>query len=175
MSAARRLLPSRADAEDAVQETFVRALAAFPKIIEPQAAWLHTVLRNIAIDRLRRTQLESQYAQSATQPEGFSPGGSSSQRPLEALMEARSNCEAALRHLLARASGPMKLRRFCSPMCSNLTAMKSPASLARTKPPPVNFCIEREHERTAPTQPRMPMTITSHCAGARSRAANRPY
>jgi len=90
MNAARRLLPSRADAEDAVQDTYVRALAS--KILEPQAAWLHTVLRNIAIDRLRRKQLESQHAQGASPPEGS----------LQVLMEARSECEAALRHLLER-------------------------------------------------------------------------
>ena len=102
LSAARRLLPSRADAEDAVQDTFLRALAAFPNILEPQAAWLHTVLRNIAIDRLRRKQLESQYAQGASQPERSMPEGASPERSLEVLMEARSDCEAALRHLLER-------------------------------------------------------------------------
>jgi RNA polymerase sigma-70 factor (ECF subfamily) len=97
LSAARRLLPSRADAEDAVQDTFVRALASFPNLLEPQAAWLHTVLRNIAIDRLRRKQLESEHAQAASPPAGSSPDAS-----LEVLMDARSDCEAALRHLLKR-------------------------------------------------------------------------
>ena len=97
LSAARRLLPSRADAEDAVQDTFVRALTSFPNLLEPQAAWLHTVLRNIAIDRLRRKQLESEHSQDALPPEV-----SSSEASLEVLLEARSECEAALRHLLER-------------------------------------------------------------------------
>jgi RNA polymerase sigma-70 factor (ECF subfamily) len=92
MSAARRLLASRADAEDAVQDTYVRALAAFPDWLGPQPAWLYTVLRNIAIDRLRRKQLESEHADAGLPPEGWS----------EPLMEVRSECEAALRHLLSR-------------------------------------------------------------------------
>jgi RNA polymerase sigma-70 factor (ECF subfamily) len=94
MIAARRLLASRADAEDAVQDTYVRALAASPDWLGSQPAWLYTVLRNIAIDRLRRQQLESEHADAGLPPEGAS----------EALMEARSDCEAALRHLLSRVS-----------------------------------------------------------------------
>jgi RNA polymerase sigma-70 factor (ECF subfamily) len=94
LSAARRLLASRADAEDAVQDTYLRALVASPDWLGSQPAWLHTVLRNIAIDRLRHKQLESEHADAELPPEGAS----------ELLIEARSECEAALRHLLSRAS-----------------------------------------------------------------------
>src|SRR5713226_6309391 len=94
MSAARRLLTSRADAEEAVQDTYVRALETFPDSLEPQPAWLYTVLRNISIDRLRRKQLESEHAGAGLPPEGSS----------EPIMEVRSECEAALRHLLSRVS-----------------------------------------------------------------------
>jgi len=94
MSAARRLLASPADAEDAVQDTYVRALAAFPDWPAPQPAWLYTVLRNIALDRLRRKQLEAEHADTGLPPEGSS----------EPLIEVRSECEAALRHLLSRVS-----------------------------------------------------------------------
>jgi RNA polymerase sigma factor (sigma-70 family) len=92
LSAARRLLRSSADAEDAVQDTYVRALTAFRNAVDPTAAWLHTVLRNIAIDRLRRKQLESEHAEIESLRESS----------LEFLLEARSECEAALRHLLQR-------------------------------------------------------------------------
>jgi RNA polymerase sigma factor (sigma-70 family) len=94
ISAARRLLVSHADAEDAVQETYVRALAEFPSGLGSQPAWLYTVLRNVAIDRLRRKQLESEHANAGLPPEGSS----------ENLLEIRSDCEAALRHLLSRVS-----------------------------------------------------------------------
>jgi RNA polymerase sigma factor (sigma-70 family) len=92
MSAARRLLPSRADAEDAVQDTYVRALAASPKVGELRPGWLHTVLRNIAIDQLRRRKLESEHAQDGSLPD----------QSMESLLEAETECQAALRHLLDR-------------------------------------------------------------------------
>jgi RNA polymerase sigma factor (sigma-70 family) len=94
VSAARRLLISRADAEDAVQDTYVRALEAFPRWVRPQPAWLYTVLRNTSIDRLRRRQLESEHAHAELPPE----------EPSKPLMELKSECEAALRHLLSRVS-----------------------------------------------------------------------
>jgi RNA polymerase sigma factor (sigma-70 family) len=94
INTARRLLVSRADAEDAVQDTYVRALVAFPDRAELQSAWLHTVLRNIAIDRLRRIQLESKHAEVFSPPE----------RSLESALEIQSECEAALRHLLSQIS-----------------------------------------------------------------------
>jgi RNA polymerase sigma factor (sigma-70 family) len=94
VSVARRLLVTRADAEDAVQDTYVRALEACPDWLGTQPAWLHTVLRNVAIDRLRRKQLESEHA-GVDLP---------LQESSESLTEARSECEAALRHLLSRVS-----------------------------------------------------------------------
>lgn len=94
ISVARRLLASRTDAEDAVQDTYVRVLASYPDRLGAQPAWLQTVLRNIAIDRLRRKQLEAEHADNVLPPE----------ESLESLMEIRSECEAALRHLLERVS-----------------------------------------------------------------------
>jgi RNA polymerase sigma factor (sigma-70 family) len=93
MRIAQRFLTSRADAEDAVQDTYVRALASFPDRQEAQPAWLHTVLRNIAIDLLRSKRLESE-------PETELPAEDS----LESLMEIRSECQAALRLLLSHVS-----------------------------------------------------------------------
>jgi RNA polymerase sigma factor (sigma-70 family) len=94
MRIAKRFLASRADAEDAVQDTYVRALASFPDQRDAQPAWLRTVLRNIAIDRLRRKRLESEHADTELPAE----------ESLESLMEIRSECEAALRLLLSYVS-----------------------------------------------------------------------
>jgi RNA polymerase sigma-70 factor, ECF subfamily len=59
---ARRLVPDRADAEDLVQETYLRAWQAWtagrpPRRVEP---WLATICLNLARDRARRaaTRLE---------------------------------------------------------------------------------------------------------------------
>ena len=54
--AATRLL-GPADAEDAVQDAYVRALEADPLTLHSAQAWMLTVVRNLAIDRLRRRQL----------------------------------------------------------------------------------------------------------------------
>eukprot|EP01034_Spumella_vulgaris_P003069 gene3069-3958_t len=51
--AATRLL-GPADAEDAVQDAYVRALEAQAPALNAAQAWLLTVVRNLAIDRLRR-------------------------------------------------------------------------------------------------------------------------
>jgi RNA polymerase sigma-70 factor (ECF subfamily) len=93
VSAARRLLPSRADAEDAVQDAYVRALTALDGA-PPEPAWMYTVLRNIAIDRLRRQRFEAEHAEAEPAP-GRSP---------EEQLRLRADCEAALRHLLGRTS-----------------------------------------------------------------------
>jgi RNA polymerase sigma-70 factor (ECF subfamily) len=53
-----RMLGSRADAEDVVQETYVRWHQAAPHGIESLEAWLVTTSTRLAIDRLRRLKTE---------------------------------------------------------------------------------------------------------------------
>jgi RNA polymerase sigma factor (sigma-70 family) len=93
VTAARRLLDSRADAEDAVQDTYVRAFDTFSDWRAPEPAWAYVVLRNIAIDRLRRLRMELLHADAGL-----------AERSSDAPAEARSECEAAIRHLLSRVS-----------------------------------------------------------------------
>jgi RNA polymerase sigma-70 factor (ECF subfamily) len=94
MNFAYRLLASRADAEDAVQDTYLRAMSVFSDSAAAQPAWLYTVLRNIAIDRLPRQQFEA-----GNVTEEVASHGST-----EAPIEVGSECEAALRHLLRAVS-----------------------------------------------------------------------
>lgn len=58
--AATRLL-GPADAEDAVQDAYVRALEANALELNAAQAWLLTVMRNLAIDRLRRRHWMQQW------------------------------------------------------------------------------------------------------------------
>ena len=53
-----RMLGSRADAEDIVQETYVRWHQTAPGSIENPEAWLVTTATRLAIDRLRRLKTE---------------------------------------------------------------------------------------------------------------------
>jgi RNA polymerase sigma-70 factor (ECF subfamily) len=70
---ARRLVPSRADAEDLVQETYLRAWQAWtagrpPRRVEP---WLATICLNLGRDRARRaaTRLEAAAEDLADHPD----------------------------------------------------------------------------------------------------------
>jgi RNA polymerase sigma-70 factor (ECF subfamily) len=71
---ARRLVPDRADAEDLVQETYLRAWQAWtagrpPRRVEP---WLATICLNLGRDRARRaaTRLEVTANTLADHPDG---------------------------------------------------------------------------------------------------------
>ena len=58
--AAARLL-GMADAEDTVQDAYVRALEAQPQALKAAQAWMLTVARNLAVERLRRRQWMQQW------------------------------------------------------------------------------------------------------------------
>lgn len=64
-AAARLLGP--ADAEDAVQDAYVRALEADTLVPNSAQAWLLTVVRNLAIDRLRRRNWMQQWVSESMQ------------------------------------------------------------------------------------------------------------
>lgn len=64
-AAARLLGPI--DAEDAVQDAYVRALEANAPALNAAQAWLLTVVRNLAIDRLRRRQWMAHWLAEAAQ------------------------------------------------------------------------------------------------------------
>lgn len=53
-----RLLGDPHGAQDAVQEAFVRLLAADPAVVDPRLpAWLYAVCRNLCLDRRRREKV----------------------------------------------------------------------------------------------------------------------
>ena len=66
LRAATRLL-GPAEAEDAVQDAYVRALEAQAPALNAAQAWLLTVVGNLAIDRLRRRQWMAQWLTEARQ------------------------------------------------------------------------------------------------------------
>lgn len=68
-SLAYRLLGSAADAEDAVQDTFLRWQAADRERVEVPEAWLTKVVTNVCLDRLRSAQARHERAAGAWLPE----------------------------------------------------------------------------------------------------------
>ncbi|NEB82813.1 sigma-70 family RNA polymerase sigma factor [Streptomyces anulatus] len=73
-SLAYRLLGSAADAEDAVQDTFLRWQAADRERIEVPEAWLTKVATNLCLDRLRSAQARHERSAGAWLPEPLLDG-----------------------------------------------------------------------------------------------------
>ncbi|MFH9728205.1 sigma-70 family RNA polymerase sigma factor [Streptomyces sp. NPDC017254] len=73
-SLAYRLLGSAADAEDAVQDTFLRWQAADRARVEVPEAWLTKVVTNLCLDRLRSAQARHERASGAWLPEPLLEG-----------------------------------------------------------------------------------------------------
>ncbi|GAA0242263.1 sigma-70 family RNA polymerase sigma factor [Saccharothrix mutabilis subsp. mutabilis] len=73
-SLAYRLLGSAADAEDVVQDAFLRWQAADRERIEVPEAWLTKVVTNLALDRLRSARARHERAVGAWMPEPLLDG-----------------------------------------------------------------------------------------------------
>ncbi|MET7401486.1 sigma-70 family RNA polymerase sigma factor [Dactylosporangium sp. NPDC005572] len=73
-SLAYRLLGSAADAEDAVQDTFLRWHAADPRHVQVPEAWLTKVVTNLSLDRLRSAQARRERAAGDWLPEPLLDG-----------------------------------------------------------------------------------------------------
>ncbi|MDV3130124.1 sigma-70 family RNA polymerase sigma factor [Mycobacterium sp. 21AC1] len=73
-SLAYRLLGSAADAEDTVQDAFLRWQAADREYIEVPEAWLTKIVTNLALDRLRSARVRHERASGAWMPEPLLAG-----------------------------------------------------------------------------------------------------
>jgi RNA polymerase sigma-70 factor (ECF subfamily) len=73
-SLAYRLLGSAADAEDVVQDAFLRWQAADRDLIEVPEAWLTKVVTNLALDRLRSARVRRERAVGSWLPEPLLDG-----------------------------------------------------------------------------------------------------
>lgn len=73
-SLAYRLLGSAADAEDTVQDAFLRWQAADQEYVEVPEAWLTKIVTNLALDRLRSAQARRERAVGAWMPEPLLDG-----------------------------------------------------------------------------------------------------
>jgi RNA polymerase sigma-70 factor (ECF subfamily) len=99
-----RIVGSAADAEDVVQDCFLKWQAADRAALATPAAWLTTVVRHQSIDRLRRRAREMQAAHAAMELVPAAPPP----LPDDALLR-RADVGAALARLLARLSPSERL------------------------------------------------------------------
>ena len=100
LAVARRLLRTEADAEDTVQDAYLRATGARPHAPESMQAWLNTVVHNLAIDQLRRERLQRTYLESCARERVL--GLDEAEPSLEQTIAMREECIAALAKLLRR-------------------------------------------------------------------------
>jgi RNA polymerase sigma-70 factor (ECF subfamily) len=99
-----RIVGSAADAEDVVQDCFLKWQAADRAALATPAAWLTTVVRHQSIDRLRRRARETQAAHAAMELVPAAPPP----LPDDTLLR-RADVGAALARLLARLSPSERL------------------------------------------------------------------
>jgi RNA polymerase sigma-70 factor (ECF subfamily) len=97
MDTARSLLGTPAEAEDVVQEAYLRSHQASKQPVESPDAWLLTVVRHLAVDRLRRRRLEREWLQADLA--AASDAGTPSAEQVAAL---NAQCETALWQLARR-------------------------------------------------------------------------
>jgi RNA polymerase sigma factor (sigma-70 family) len=102
LAVARRLLRTEADAEDAVQDAYLRAAGSRSHSPDSMQAWLHMVVRNLAIDQLRRERLKRAYLETATPPELLA--GVDVESSAEHAVAMKDECVAALYDLHRRVS-----------------------------------------------------------------------
>jgi RNA polymerase sigma-70 factor (ECF subfamily) len=92
---ARQFVPSRADAEDVVQDAFVRFWRARASVVEP-AAYLYACVKRCALDSLRSRRRQVQRDERAARPETEAMFAHAAEQD-----ERRAAIETALRELPA--------------------------------------------------------------------------
>ena len=94
---ARHIVGTRADADDVVQDAFVRALDGLGDAIRSPGAWMTTTVRHLAFDHLRHRSVVRQFA---ALDEAGGPGDGRHDVPVEDALGQRLEAAAALRTIV---------------------------------------------------------------------------
>jgi len=98
---ARSLLGSRWEAEEVVHDCYLRAQEHSPGSLRSEEAWLVTLVRNLAVDRLRRRRLEQEHLCNAAETAAVDVGSPIS---AEQAADLARSAERALRSLAQSAT-----------------------------------------------------------------------
>ncbi|MDX2111518.1 MAG: RNA polymerase sigma factor [Verrucomicrobiota bacterium] len=122
---AMKITQSRALAEDAVQEAFLRLHVSTTTVREPRP-WLYRTVHNLAITQIRSTARES-----ALEPEVDGSGHLSDEAPAPAVLEHAENVQMAHRFLneMTGIEGEMVRHKFVGELSYKQIAEKTGKSI----------------------------------------------
>lgn len=151
-----RMLGSRQDAEDAVQEAFLRWYRTDTAEIRSAEAWLMTVLSRICVDRLRKTAAEREVYVGPWLPE---PLVSEEASPLKAA-ELASDLSTALLVVLEKLS-PEERAAFLMHDVFDCSYSDIAATLGKSETA-CRQIVHRARQRVRRDRPRFEVSQTAH-------------
>lgn len=152
-----RMLGIRADAEDVLQDAWLRWSAVDKCTLQSAEAWLVTVVTRLAIDRLRAAKAEREAYTGWWLPE---PIVEVDERTPESLVEMASSLSVAFLHLLERL-GPEERAAFLLKQVFDYDYDEIAAMLDKTEPA-VRQMVHRAGERVRRERPRFEVTREAH-------------
>lgn len=152
-----RMLGVRADAEDVVQDAWLRWNAADPSMLQSAEAWLVTVVTRIAIDRLRAAKVEREAYVGWWLPE---PIVAMDESTPEGTAELASDVSVAFLHLLERLA-PEERAAFLLRQVFDYDYGEIAAILGKTEAA-VRQVVHRATQRVRRERPRFAVPAEAH-------------
>lgn len=152
-----RMLGVRADAEDVLQDAWLRWQAADHAVLQSSEAWLVTVTTRLAIDRLRAAKAEREAYVGWWLPE---PIVEVEERTPETAAELASDLSVAFLHLLERLA-PEERAAFLLRQVFDYDYADIAAMLDKSEPA-VRQMVHRAQERVRQERPRFEVPRETH-------------
>jgi RNA polymerase sigma-70 factor, ECF subfamily len=152
-----RMLGVRADAEDVLQDAWLRWREADHAALQSAEAWLVTVVTRLAIDRLRAAKVEREAYVGEWLPE---PIVEVDERTPESLLEFASDVSVAFLHLLERL-GPEERAAFLLRQVFDYDYGEVAEMLGKREPA-VRQMVHRAAERVRQERPRFSVPAEQH-------------
>ena len=152
-----RMLGIRADAEDVLQEAWLRWRTSDPQRVQSVQAWLVTIVTRLAIDRLRAAKAEREAYVGGWLPE---PIVQVDERTPEAVAELASDLSVAFLHLLERL-GPEERAAYLLRQVFDYDYDEIAAMLGKREPA-VRQLVHRAGERVRLERPRFEVAPETH-------------
>lgn len=152
-----RMLGVRADAEDVLQDAWLRWREADHASLQSAEAWLVTVVTRLAIDRLRAARLEREAYVGNWLPE---PIVEADEHTPESLAELASDVSVAFLHVLERL-GPEERAAFLLRQVFDYDYGEVAEMLGKREPA-VRQMVHRAAERVRQERPRFSVPVEKH-------------